>query len=269
VEQRLLASGPTVSIVGGEVRSVAGLTVAVTGYLDFGTHEEARRVIQAAGGHYSDEVTGTTDLLVRGEPNTQYKFVQIGVKIDRARALGVPIVWSADFRALIDENVPAPTTADADKKRVRRPIGADYRPAKAGGSNADPFLYDPKARERGTRAHREMQELVADAAAAAGYRVLSPTAMTPQYDLAWVGRGKRVVCEVKSLTATNEPHQIRFGLGQVLDYRHAMSHSGSVFSAALAVSREPEDARWERLCRTLNVHLVWPESVPRLFAARP
>jgi hypothetical protein len=254
-----------VSVIGGEVRSVADLTVAVTGYLDFGTHEEARRIIEAADGRYSDEVTGTTDLLVRGDPNTQYKFVQIGVKIDRARALGVPIVWSADFRALIQQNVPAPTTADADKKRVRKAVGADYRRAKAGGSNADPFLYDPKARERGTRAHREMQNLVADAAKAAGYRVLSPNAATPQYDVAWVGRSERVVCEVKSLTATNEPQQIRLGLGQVLDYRHAMSHRGRVFSAVLAVSREPEDARWGRLCRALDVHLVWPEKLPRLF----
>jgi hypothetical protein len=88
-----------------------------------------------------------------------------------------------------------------------------------------------------------MQNLVADAAKAAGYRVRSPNAMTPQYDVVWVGRGKRVVCEVKSLTATNEPQQIRLGLGQVLDYRHAMSHPGRLFSAVLAVSHEPEDPR--------------------------
>jgi hypothetical protein len=110
-----------------------------------------------------------------------------------------------------------------------------------------------------------MQNLVADAAKAAGYHVRSPNAMTPQYDVVWVGRGEQVVCEVKSLTATNEPQQIRLGLGQVLDYRHAMSYPGRVFRAVLAVSQEPEDPRWERLCRALSVELVWPESLPRLF----
>lgn len=129
----------------------------------------------------------------------------------------------------------------------------------------DPFHVDPKVIELGTKEHRRIQNLVAFTAEAAGYRVTSPTAGTPQYDVGWIGRGKRVICEVKYVTVPNEAHQIRLGLGQVLDYRHAMGLRGCRVTAVLATSRSPRDSKWEGLCESLRVTLVWPQTLDSLF----
>ena len=41
----------------------------------------------------------------------------------------------------------------------------------------------------------------------------------PNFDLAWQKDRTVFVAEVKSITAENEEHQLRLGLGQVLQYR--------------------------------------------------
>jgi hypothetical protein len=64
--------------------------------------------------------------------------------------------------------------------------------------------------------------------------------------------------EVKSTTAKNEEHQLRFGLGQLLRYRHALSTSGATVHATLYVERQPADPEWSKLCQSLGITLRWP-----------
>jgi len=68
----------------------------------------------------------------------------------------------------------------------------------------------------------------------------------------------RFVAEVKSLTESNEEHQLRLGLGQVLRYQHALLDRFHLVHAVLVVEREPGDSAWKRLCRSHDVRLLWP-----------
>src|SRR5215207_6045873 len=89
---------------------------------------------------------------------------------------------------------------------------------------------------------------------------------TPDYDLAWYQPdGRFVVAEVKSLTSDNEAQQLRLGLGQLLDYRHALVRRAREVSAVLAVERRPASARWRMICQANGVKLVWPTTMHRLF----
>jgi hypothetical protein len=73
-----------------------------------------------------------------------------------------------------------------------------------------------------------------------------------------------VVAEVKSITRPNEVKQLRLGLGQVLDYAHAIERSGRSARAVLAVELKPRDDRWIELCRSHDVTLTWPDEWPEL-----
>jgi hypothetical protein len=90
----------------------------------------------------------------------------------------------------------------------------------------------------------------------------------PDFDLAWLQDGQRVVVEVKSLTVENETSQLRMGLGQVLQYRHALKVFGEV-RAVPALERRPIDPTWEsRLCGELGVVLTWAPDFPGLFVLK-
>ena len=69
-----------------------------------------------------------------------------------------------------------------------------------------------------------------------------------------------VVVEVKSMTETNESRQMRLGLGQVLDYSHALGGAASGVRPVLAVERRPAESRWIEICSSAGVTLVWPET---------
>ena len=65
--------------------------------------------------------------------------------------------------------------------------------------------------------------------------------------------------EVKSLARTSESQQLRLGLGQVLDYRQAITTPEIPIRAALVIEQEPSDLRWVEVCAAVGVVLAWPE----------
>jgi DNA ligase (NAD+) len=66
-----------------------GLTVVITGTLPTLSRNEAKELIQAAGGKVTDSVSGATSVLVAGADS--------GSKLDRAKALGTEIVDEAEL----------------------------------------------------------------------------------------------------------------------------------------------------------------------------
>jgi len=64
--------------------ALQGLTFVLTGTLPTLTREEAKRLIEIAGGKVTATVSRKTNYVVAGE--------EAGSKLDRARALGVPVV---------------------------------------------------------------------------------------------------------------------------------------------------------------------------------
>lgn len=122
----------------------------------------------------------------------------------------------------------------------------------------DPFATDPDVVERGTRSHARLQNRLAAEVTAAGLVPLSPSVDDPPFDLAWRDEADLHVAEVKSTTATNEEHQLRLGLGQLLRYRHALSADGTTVHATLYVEQQPADPAWSDLCQSLRIALRWP-----------
>lgn len=103
-----------------------------------------------------------------------------------------------------------------------------------------------------------------------GDDILTWAGPRPFYDVAWqYPRGHYWVAEVKSLTNENEDHQLRLGLGQVLQYRHWIAASLGApltqIQAVLMVETKPTHApEWKAVCAGAGVILGWPGSLDDL-----
>ncbi|MFD4211237.1 hypothetical protein ACFWRG_35335, partial [Micromonospora tulbaghiae] len=127
---------------------------------------------------------------------------------------------------------------------------------------------DPDLVGRNLSTHRRLQNLLAAEAQSRGYVALSPDVSDPDFDLAWQkDEGRLTVCEVKSLTPSNEARQLRAGLGQVLDYQDQLRERAPEISAVLWVEREPSERRWIDLCQRVGVTLAWPGEEESAFRA--
>ena len=128
------------------------------------------------------------------------------------------------------------------------------------------FEVDPDLLDRGTAAHKDIQDALATALQDRGLEPLSPEVGDPQFDIAWIQDGVAFITEVKSLTEVNEERQLRLGLGQVLSYVHLLrwQHVDAV-RPVLAVERQPTNDYWDTLCAEYSVILTWPEAYEELF----
>jgi DNA ligase (NAD+) len=80
-------SGPEISA------SLAGLSFVITGTLPVFSREDAKAFIEAHGGKVTDSVSKKTSYLVLGESP--------GSKLEKAQALGVPVLDEAGLRILV------------------------------------------------------------------------------------------------------------------------------------------------------------------------
>ena len=120
---------------------------------------------------------------------------------------------------LIHQNLaplPAPDAADHA-----------YTPPPRGGEAPKSLVFetDPDKIDRGTTAHKDTQDALAEALRNASLKPRSPKLADPAFDIAWRDddtEGAAFICEVKSLTDENETGQVRLAIGQVLDYVHAL-----------------------------------------------
>lgn len=72
---------------------LAGLIFVLTGTLSSLTREDARRLIEAAGGKVTGTVSKRTSYVVAGE--------EAGSKLDKARALGIPVIDEAQLMQMV------------------------------------------------------------------------------------------------------------------------------------------------------------------------
>jgi hypothetical protein len=145
-------------------------------------------------------------------------------------------------------------------------LGAPYRqvPVIELSRNRDPFSVDPALAERGLRGHTDTQNELASVLDNAGIEPRRGLPPGPNFDLAWQKDGTVFVAEVKSITAENEEHQLRVGLGQVLRYRQqlfALGHHRVV--AVLVPERQPRDPSWRELCQEVEVVLLCRNELER------
>jgi hypothetical protein len=123
---------------------------------------------------------------------------------------------------------------------------------------AEPFSTDPNLLDRALQSHSITQNMIATWVLDAGITPLSPSNETCDFDIAWNSEYEKVVCEVKSLSAENERHQIRFGLGQVLEYAHLLGAA-----PILVFSRKPDWLAVVAVARRAGVAILWPEILNR------
>ena len=71
-----------------------GKTFVLTGTLPTLKREEAEQKILAAGGKVSGSVSKKTSYVLAGE--------EAGSKLEKAQALGVPVIDEAEFRRMVD-----------------------------------------------------------------------------------------------------------------------------------------------------------------------
>jgi hypothetical protein len=121
--------------------------------------------------------------------------------------------------------------------------------------------------DRGTSAHQATLSLLV--AHLAPIRAMGLT--SPRVDAAWRSPDELTalfVAEVKSLTGARQDQQVRLGIGQVLDYAHALRERPpadvSVVRPVLVLEREPEDRRWLNLADSLGILLTWAPDFPSL-----
>jgi hypothetical protein len=165
----------------------------------------------------------------------------------------------------------APMGAPTSRPPVEREkeFGSEYRTGDEHVQTTapEPFDIDPDERDRGTRAHHETQNALAQITRDWGLVPRSPSG-EPNFDVAWEDLdGRLVVAEVKSITARNAEKQMRLGLGQLLRYRNLLSADGSDVAAVLALSAAPNDLRWVDLCSELGVGLVWRPNLAAMLEA--
>jgi len=72
---------------------LAGKTFVLTGTLSKYTRDEAKRMIEAAGGRVSGSVSKKTDYVIAG--------LDAGSKLDKARNLGVPVIDESGMETLL------------------------------------------------------------------------------------------------------------------------------------------------------------------------
>jgi hypothetical protein len=157
------------------------------------------------------------------------------------------------------------------RREFRRPrgraeatgFGAPYRPVDATASATPrvPFTVDPDVLDRGTTEHKRAQTAVSEALRAHGIEPLSPSAGDPDFDVGWRIGEAWFVAEVKSLTAANEATQVRLGIAQLLEYRHVLAGRHPIVRAVLVLERQPDMARWSDLLESLEIDVVWPETL--------
>lgn len=95
VSQAETASGT--SLAGELAPTLAGLTVVITGNVPGYTRESAQLAVEARGGKATGSVSKKTDLVVAG--------AGAGSKLAKAQALGIPVIESADFNALLEKGL--------------------------------------------------------------------------------------------------------------------------------------------------------------------
>ena len=73
-------------------------TLVLTGTLPTLSRDEAKELVEAAGGKVSGSVSKKTHYVIAGE--------EAGSKLDKARELGVPVLDEAGLRTLLEGKTP-------------------------------------------------------------------------------------------------------------------------------------------------------------------
>ena len=164
---------------------------------------------------------------------------------------------------LLEATTDASVADDLTSSVFGRPYTDD--PVNRSVTPAGVFSRDDSKVERALAGHAITQNWLASYLRRHGLEPRKRSSGDPDFDIAWATSETLVVAEVKSLHKANLVHQMRVGIGQVLQYRELLRAStGSRVDAVLAVEFDPGEPWW-RVCDRADITLTWPPSWPGLF----
>lgn len=202
-----------------------------------GLKEDLRRALHICRGHFK---TFTPDAPLWGRHIGTYWWAP---HVRGSKSAGV---------VLKDYRVSAPS----EFGRIYR--DADENPAES--AKEAPPSKDPDGTGRGLAAHNRTQNQIAEIVRGLGWFPRSPAPGEPDFDVAWKVKDTFFVCEVKSLSPTNEERQLRMAVGQVIRYRQKLNAAAfEPVMAVIATEMAPQDQSWNQLCEHENIVLVWPQ----------
>ena len=206
----------------------------------------------------------STNLQVRTENVEAAAASGMRVRQERRLKTGLEVVICAPSQSVVEAIEERASSGEVGSRGTSPPAagGQPYMRPPPGGSAAPRsrvFRLDPDAIDRGTNAHKKVQNQLADAVRERGWEPRSPSDSDPLFDVAWIAADAAWIAEVKSLTPANEERQLRLGLGQVLSYVHLVDWGFETNHPVLAVEREPSSEYWPNLCESHGVALSWPD----------
>ena len=142
------------------------------------------------------------------------------------------------------------------------PFGVSYRRASSTDATVPdraPHEVDLSKLDAATARHMALQDALADELIKRGIEPRSPASWQSQFDLAFEHEGRHFVVEVK----TGDPvsaQQIRLGVGQVLEYCHALRDGESSPRPVLLVEREPPSP-WPVLLHELGISVIRADGI--------
>ncbi len=148
------------------------------------------------------------------------------------------------------------------KSRTSSPFGRPYTddPVDRKIASTGVFSRDDSKVERALAGHAETQNALAAHLRDHDLEPRKRGVGEPDFDIAWSDDVGIVVAEVKSLHAANVVHQLRVGIGQVLQYRETLRRlRGAPVKAVLAVEFDPGEP-WHDVCNRADIVLTWPPS---------
>lgn len=138
--------------------------------------------------------------------------------------------------AILQGRVPA---RDADLV-----VGVAYAPAVVTAPvSPQPTSCDADSFGAGCAVHMATLDALASYVASQGCKPLGPAIADPPFDLAWRHSDHLVVVEIRSIRDDNRRHQVRLGLGQVLEYRSVLMVRERATVRPVLVTRLPGCAR--------------------------
>jgi hypothetical protein len=150
---------------------------------------------------------------------------------------------------------PSPLGADGGR-RIRLGLAQPFREAARPGPQMR--IVNGEATEAGWHDHEVTVGILDRLAIVAGHVPLYGG--DPPVDISWMSPGGLVAVEVKSVTDHNELHQVRLGIGQIVDHAALLDSAGHTVIPVLAVSRDVDVTRWTRTCARAGVRLVTPRT---------
>ncbi|MDA7856358.1 DUF3578 domain-containing protein [Gammaproteobacteria bacterium] len=123
-----------------------------------------------------------------------------------------------------------------------------------------------KKRNISFNSHKEMELELATILEKSG---ISPFQVSsgPNVDLCWKSKLGLNIIEVKSINKHNEDHQIRIGIGQLLEYIHRFKKLGSdIENAYLCLTDEPRKALWSEVLEGVNIELITPSNIKTILS---